>query len=48
MSIGGALYFIQGDILTTDKEGCWSISFNRDLVNNNNALENPYTLVDSK
>ncbi len=48
MSIGNALFFCQGDIMTTDKEGTWAITFNRDLVKNDNGLENPYTLVDNK
>ena len=48
MSIGGSLFFCPGDIMSTDKEGTWAVSFNRDLVKNDNALEDPYTVVDSK
>ncbi len=48
MSIAGALYFCPGDIMTSDKEACWSVTFNRDIVKNDNALEDPYTLVDTK
>ena len=48
MSIAGALYFCPGDIMTSDKEACWAMTFNRDIVNNDNALEDPYALVDGK
>ena len=47
MSIAGRLFFCAGDIMITDKGGCWAIAFNRDLISNNN-LESPYDLVDSK
>ncbi|MBQ3792480.1 MAG: hypothetical protein II797_05205 [Clostridia bacterium] len=46
MSIAHALYFMAGDILTTDKEGCWSVQFNRDLITQFN-LESPYDHVDN-
>ena len=46
MSVANRLYFVAGDIMITDKMGCWSVAFNRDLIKNNN-LENPYDLVDS-
>ena len=47
MSVAGHLYFCAGDIMITDKGGCWSVAFNRDLIKNNN-LEDPYDLVDGK
>jgi len=46
MSLGGALYVATGDIMITDKMATWAISFNRDMIANNN-LENPYDLIDS-
>ncbi len=46
LSIANKLYFEAGDIMTTDKEATWAISFNRDLIKNNN-LDNPYDLVDN-
>ena len=48
MSIAHVLYFCSGDIMTSDKEGCWAMTFNRDIINNDNALEDPYVLVDSR
>ena len=46
LSIANKLYFEAGDIMTTDKEATWAISFNRDLIKNNN-LDNPYDLVEN-
>lgn len=46
MSIAHKLFFESGDLLTTDKEGTWSIAFNRDLVNNNPTLRSLYDIVD--
>lgn len=46
LSLGGALYVATGDIMITDKMATWAISFNRDMITDNN-LESPYDLVDS-
>ncbi|MBQ3791600.1 MAG: hypothetical protein II797_00695, partial [Clostridia bacterium] len=45
LSFAHHLYALAGDLITSDKEAIWNVTFNRDIVNDNH-LGNLYDMVD--